>query len=225
MQRKEILSTGNYSPSSLQGWREISVSPSLAGNLYEITCAIDPKGNAWAIKTLKPQATTKYPGLTPAQIFNIHQQEHLLFVKHLDQFVSATVFFTEENNKETNYKICQPWVQFGVQYKEALKNGRILAPGQYPPLADRSDFIQKMTSLFKDPVVYPKVADIDFFIADNQIILIDTNFLWHPKLANDTRCIAHNLSNFLFTPDELKEDSVKKTITEFENAMHFNQID
>jgi len=125
--------------------------------------------------------------------------------------------------------VAQPWIQFGVQYKEAIANKRRVPSDQLPPLTDRIRFIEGMISLFQDKDVYPRIADIDFFIApkngETQIVMIDTNFLWFPKHTNDGRKITNSLSSFLFTEEELGSEEIIKLINNLEKSMHCNQID
>ncbi len=226
----ERLKTGSGWEGLIIGkWREAAISPSLPGNLYEITRAIDDENNVWAIKTLRPDAILKYPSNPDLEnIFEEHMREHTLFMRYLSEFIPPTCFYTDGESNPTRFVVVQPWIQFGVQYKEAIANKRHIPSEQLPPLTERIRFVKCITFLFRDPDVYPKIADMDFFIApkngETSIVMIDTNFLWFPKHANDGRKITNSLSNFLFTEKELNSKEIKELINDLEKSMHCNQI-
>ncbi len=209
---------------------EFSVSPPVRGNLYEISQVFDDKGIPYALKTLRPDLiqNKKYPSVWSLEdIFEIHIREHMIFVKHLSDFIPPTHFVIQQNKDgNKSYKVIQPWVSAGVQFKEAIVNNREIPPYQMPDLFDRLRLVRGICELLRDKDVHPKIGDFDFFLTDSgkrsRIVMIDTNFLWHPKHVHDRMHVAYHLMHFLFSKQEKETVEIRDLDKQVDQAFQIN---
>lgn len=211
---------GLPSPATISESNKDSVSPVWIGRMYEITKYNDPDGNKWAVKVLKPDlgGSAYYPSKNLNEIFNEHLEEHKLFTKCFGGLVEPSEFYVEiEPDGKTQYCIVQPWIEDGVQYKEAVMNGRNLSEGQFPELEVRVSFLKGLTKLLKKLDGVKKLPDIDFFVTrrgnSTSIRIFDTTGFWYEKRGGrDRNKMVETLKSFLFTEKELTEPQVSELV-------------
>lgn len=195
-----------------------AASPILEGRMYEITKYIDSDGKKYAAKVLRPEManSTYYPNRNLESIFYEHIEEHKIFLECFGDMVEPCDFYVEmDNDGNTQYCVVQPWIEDGVQYKEARKTGRMLSESQFPDLGQRLKFLQGLGKMFETKK--NMLPDLDFLVCREKegvrIRVFDTTGFWFErKGGKDRNEMVSSIKGFLFKKEELANPDVAKAL-------------
>lgn len=175
-------------------------SAPIEGTMYDV--ALLYEGNqTYLVKRLKDNLAKLKPGyysnLTNEEIFSIHQAEYLKFVEVLPEFVLPTVFIDDGEN----YITIQKYIAPGLQYKDAMRSGKIPKESQLPDKSLINKFFSGIENLVsQNPKLLP---DLDFFITrietlnEVTIIIFDTSGFWFEKRdGKDLSKMIYDLRSF-----------------------------
>lgn len=198
-----------------KGNREM-VSPVIEGRMYEINRYIDSGGKAWAVKMLREDVNQRfYPRMDLESVFDLHVKEHELFMKHLGEFTLPAEFYKEIDD-DGNVYFCavQPWLEGGIQYKEAMKSKRQMPEWQLGSLEKRISFVNGLVGLIEES---GKLPDLDFALTrtggETEIKIFDTSYLYFERREGRDRAnLARELTEFIFTENELKDQDVEEVV-------------